>query len=596
MGSKMVDFLYRPLTDHTLNSANLYIRNISDIQDQYEYIHDYRRNATVKLLCNERNETKLEPDEQIRSPGILMVVEMEETTVDLRNSARVLDILVTALAHEGLEKVSSLTSPTINGAAIFVVVREGYIVARTYPEHRYCAIDIHLWSSFEQHDAVKMAFATALGTGMPSSYRIVAGGMFGVDTWKDDDKKRGPRVTQLCEENNIGKSRPLPMDASVARTLLEESVKLLDSFDQTIAVFCGERTDGCQSLDIISNEGFTNVIPLWACPGISQLNEFQEGSLGRMIQCEKHLRKVLLSSVSPDERIHAIILDPGASLPFTQVAYKVLHSKKSRLVQKDIIGIAVATNEHELWRRHFVERLRTEVILYDTNFRAEILFNNTDSSIELDVFSSGDPSFVHRIHDVIARIEKRTTLVSDLREIKGGLFFEDPNWHWTHFFLPKDYDQRSALEQYMSQRPVGYQTVLQLVSNEGRMALSRQHIKRALRDTIAQLESAEWSEEISKAEMHEGNNIGEGCVIAALWSGGTCVALWDGRDHIDLNIFTFIESEEFANDFASVFKTYLAYTLETALRDVQPRGYGRVVNFRKDIEPRVVPHWARFKE
>ena len=147
----------------------------------------------------------------------------------------------------------------------------------------------------------------------------------------------------------------------------------------------------------------------------------------------------------------------------------------------------------------------------------------------------------------------------------------------------------------MSQKPVGYQTVLQLVSSEGRMALSTEHINRALRDTIAKLESAEWREEISNAEVHEGSTIGEGCVIAALWSGGTCVALWDGRDHIDLNIFTFIESEEFANDFASFFKTHLAYTLETALRDVQPRGYGRVVNFRKDIEPRVVPHGARFK-
>jgi hypothetical protein len=264
------------------------------------------------------------------------------------------------------------------------------------------------------------------------------------------------------------------------------------------------------------------------------------------------------------------------------------------LFQKDLLGIAVVVNESEFWRRHFMERLRTDVVLYDTNFRAEVLFNSTDSSIELDVFSSEDPLFVHHIRDVIANIENRTALVSDLREIRGGLFVEDPNWHWTHFFLPEDYDQRSPLEQYMSQQPVGYQTVLQLVSNEGRMNLSTEELKKALQGTVATLKSTEWSEIVSKAELHEGNGIGEGCVIAVLWSGGNCVALWDGRDHIDLNIFTFIESEEFANDFASVFQNHLLYTLETALRDVQPRGYGRVVNFRKDIEPRVMPHWARF--
>lgn len=50
MGSQRVDFLNQPLTDHPLNSENLYIKNISEIKDRYEYVHDYIQNTTVKQV------------------------------------------------------------------------------------------------------------------------------------------------------------------------------------------------------------------------------------------------------------------------------------------------------------------------------------------------------------------------------------------------------------------------------------------------------------------------------------------------------------------------------------------------------------------
>mmetsp|Transcript_44796 Transcript_44796/g.66463 ORF Transcript_44796/g.66463 Transcript_44796/m.66463 type:complete len:90 (+) Transcript_44796:158-427(+) len=73
----------------------------------------------------------------------------------------------------------------------------------------------------------------------------------------------------------------------------------------------------------------------------------------------------------------------------------------------------------------------------------------------------------------------------------------------------------------------------------------------------------------------------------------------DSRDHIDLNLCTYEEDENFASQVESNFITYFStWKLEKALKDVQPRGYGRVVNFKSDFEPgdRLSPPWAKFNK
>jgi hypothetical protein len=202
--------------------------------------------------------------------------------------------------------------------------------------------------------------------------------------------------------------------------------------------------------------------------------------------------------------------------------------------------------------------------------------------------------------DVVSSVEKKTGLVSDVRDIKGGLYVKDPNWQWSHFFLPEDYDQAGPLEQWRSQQPVGYQTVVQLEKHENKKVdLDSESIKAAIKDSLSKMESVSWEEskEMDMAEIQVSSGVGDGCVITALWASGSCIALWDGRAHLDLNLFTNAESEEAANEFVTLFKGHFPKkSLTTALRDSQPRGFGRVVNFLEDIQPRRDPHWAKFKE
>jgi hypothetical protein len=101
-----------------------------------------------------------------------------------------------------------------------------------------------------------------------------------------------------------------------------------------------------------------------------------------------------------------------------------------------------------------------------------------------------------------------------------------------------------------------------------------------------------------KAVVKDVSNIGDGALVIAQWSAGNCVILWDGRTHVDLNLFTYNENPSFANRFSSTFKSHFGTKgFNTALRDVQPRGYGRVVSFKSDMEDiGAHPHWAKFKQ
>eukprot|EP00547_Thalassionema_nitzschioides_P012345 CAMPEP_0194261054 /NCGR_PEP_ID=MMETSP0158-20130606/45824_1 /TAXON_ID=33649 /ORGANISM="Thalassionema nitzschioides, Strain L26-B" /LENGTH=1291 /DNA_ID=CAMNT_0039001161 /DNA_START=88 /DNA_END=3964 /DNA_ORIENTATION=- len=597
LGSNKVDFLFDELTDHDLNAPNLYIQPLDKIEDTHEYFHDYRRNSTSQHYCDHDGDLEAVPDVQKRSPGILMIVEVEDVTVDLEDVAGLTTLLSSTLKSEGLSVLSTETSKTDQGASVIIYLGEGYVVARTFPEQKYCAVDIHFWSSFDKHEGAKKSLIKAFGSKdnrSSSSYRIVAGGMFGVSTWKEDTKKRGPRVTDKCHREP-GKEREKALDIGIADTILEKSMDVIPSKEITAVLLCGDSASDCSSLKILEqSESVGKIITLTSCPDIS--NEFEEGALLKMRACEKQVYNTLTESLQK-EKIRAVVIDPRATQSFTRIAYKVLKAKKSRFFSHDFTGVAVMLNEEESWRRNLMERFRKDIILWDFNFRAEVLFNSTDTTLEMDVISSGDEGFVKRLLAVTADIEKETSLVSDVRDIKGGLFYEDPEWEWSHFFLPEDYDQRGPLEQWKSQQPVGHQSVMQLEPKNPnkKIDFSMDAIKSALKMALSSMESDE-SKAMSSADIKEVDSVGDGGLVTALWSGGNCVALWNGRDHIDLNLFTFVESKELHDEFVLHFRTYFRMKLAIALRDTQPRGYGRVVNFPSDIGDRSDPHWAKFKE
>ena len=210
--------------------------------------------------------------------------------------------------------------------------------------------------------------------------------------------------------------------------------------------------------------------------------------------------------------------------------------------------------------------------------------------------------------------------------------------------LPDDYDHTSSLEQWKSQKPLGYQTVVQLehaqrykvganvkgsynngedwlqaritkvdyakdlytvfyvdgdtdelsasniraISAKGPLEpITAAQIDNALTETLSKMKS----ESMGNSDVYRVENIGDGHVTMALWPGGTVVVVWDGRTRVDINLFTYSDDVDTADEFITHFKQSHG-SLTTALRDEQPRGTGSVVNFLHDVSSTVDPRWA----
>jgi S-adenosylmethionine/arginine decarboxylase-like enzyme len=660
--SNDINFLSRNLTGHQVEN-NIYIDPLRPEHYRFGLVHDYRRNhdSDFKKLCHKSDKDDGEVLQQEGSPGIFMAVEVEKVAMDLRSTKDVQKAVTKALEQEGFQVDSILkrtAASEFSGSPsdeIVLLLREGYVIIRTWAEHNYCAFDIHLWGSFEKHESAKKAVVASVGGKMKttSSYRIVAGGMFGVSTWKDDAKANGPQPDKLCDPSEAP-SRDAPLDPSTVEVALEAGLRLtLDEDPIIAAVVCGD-AKACASIDLLKKNDKVGQVIVLMCPELKPKDELYQDGPERVIACEKEILKTFEESLTGEKLLGAIVLDAGASRLMGKILLKILSGSKSRsstqILAPNMLAIATIDKEEtESWRRNFLNEIRVDIVKLDPVFRAEILFNTTDHSMELGVTSAGDEHFVERLVAIVADVEKESGLSVEVREFHGGF------WRSAEKAIMKDsdadfvfshdsYDGAAAMEQWNSQQPLGHQSLFQFETrplvvgdhvhallegdmSEGVVTLAnsdntykirftedgifykvvhRNNIRKLFgspndaKVTASQVKTALEtalsgmpSTMILDAKVQELPSAGDGSVLAAFWSGGSILFMWDGRIHLDMNIFTFLESTNLPEKLALRLKQEIS-GLETILRDEQPRGYGRAVNFQKDVgkTERKVPFWA----
>jgi hypothetical protein len=148
-------------------------------------------------------------------------------------------------------------------------------------------------------------------------------------------------------------------------------------------------------------------------------------------------------------------------------------------------------------------------------------------------------------------------------------------------FTNSDYDNTDALQQWNDQLPLGLQTVFQFETTDKRIPpLSIGKLEAALKDAFK-------SAKIFDLVLDSSTAVADGCLVFAHWEsheGGNAALLWDGRIHVDLNLFTYQaeRGEIFADRIESATLEALSdFGFDRVLRDEQPRGTGRVVLYPK---------------
>jgi hypothetical protein len=574
--SNDVDFMYQDLTEHgfVANATLLLERDGMKTRHQFDRVHDYRRNPSpaFKKLCKKMVHGESDERPQEEASGITMIVEAENLTVDLSSFEVVRNSIVEAVENVGLTVIPKAAGNPLSSSLVFAM-KQGYIVARFWPDFKYCALDIHLWSSFDRHDALKTAIVVrALGGSLEnkstSSYRIVTGGMFGLPGWRDERGTHGPQVSQVCtDEKEV--ARDGASDEMVVKQAINMSLDAIRGDNLVVAVICGESPDGCQSLEVVTgNPKFTQVIPLYDCHSLVETDDVEA--------CTMHkVRK----TVADAGRIDAIILDANSSRMSGSII-SFLH-EQNHIDRKNIFVVGTTDSKDELWRRRLIADIYAE-ISFEPLFRALVLFNTTASSLELSVVASGDEFFMEHLTTAVSHSQEKSADVAiEIRNIFGGLWrgykkdLASPS-DFLNTAVAGDYNNEDALDQWTSQTPLGVQTLLQFTNSVDGIPtlLDMEEVLLACRSAL--------STRTTSMMFVQEEFGGDGAVCAGAWRTGTAVIIWDGRFQLDLNIFSsggIDEIESFEQDVKSKLPGLGGW-----LRDLQPRGYGRVVNFDKDLQ------------
>jgi spermidine synthase/S-adenosylmethionine/arginine decarboxylase-like enzyme len=584
-GSNGVDFFHQPVKDQ--NVETLLLPPVANLSERFEYFHDYRRNSAKNNGKCDLDRKKERKEEQGRIAGILHVLDAENVTVPLDTSA--LEKMIIAVGkEEGLTPVSvPIDRPEgPNSSVTLVVFKEGYVLARTWKEYSYCALDLEVWGAFVKESKFKKKLAESLKAKTLSAFRVVVGGMYGSSTWREDIDTIGPQIVLRPSCNEPEETASEFSDIASMRVLVDESINLLASEKMIVGVFCGVKDkDNCISVDVLEkNARIQKVIPIWTCPYLSSEMQGPE-RLMRMLECEQETRSNIQDALGNSELFDMTVLDASTPHIMGQILNSIFAVPKYRNKFLNDFNLFLAWSNkprNETWQRNFLERYRKDV-LDDPINRAEINIRLGNEAVEFGLVSCGDLAIFHNLHTLEKKIERRLKrgdipVSVEVVKIQGGVptFNSDFN---PKEFPHTDYDQQPGDKQYAEQQPLGREAIIQFQLNSAKESVKMpdfEEIKQILDSTLSTLKY-----EVTRSETY--SDIGDGALILSEFKEGSVVLVWDGRYHIDINLFLFDDSKELADAVASTFVKFTQENMQVGLRDDFPRGLGRVINFMDDL-------------
>ena len=597
MGSQTVDFFNHQPVEHAIKRRLLGPQ--VDIEDRFHMFHDYQNNVVESGTCGNLDESSSNTKGD-SGAGVLMVLNAEDTAVPLTPFDGIVVSTKDALKGLDLELLSSSVSDTgAGGSAATLILQEGYITVRTWPQKNYAAFDIHLWGAFAKHELIRDALLKVVGSadGSWSSYRVVGGGMLGSSSWNEDRKTIGPLSAhaESCSADSTApddEHKKASSKTYSAEAALSEIVGTIESeYGSIVLAVCGAEGESCLARDVISVEFDGNSRPvttLWTCDALlaDASKDLSNRWTYQMIDCENQVLAQLYEVVSQSRGIEIgqIVIDAGVPLAMISVINGILNS---RLQQWDLLAdqisiIALMSDDNPTMKRkhNFLDRLRKE-LANDPLFRAEIVVaeGGPDASMEMGILTTYDYDFFPRLYNVTKTLHSESGTDLHVRKVLGARWEEqDDDEYNPREYKLEDYDTLPGKEQLSQQNSMGRQSIFQLTGNDGESdVLSRRAIEHALFSTISHVFD-------SVTELKTVDEVGKGFVTTVLSRQGSVHLLWDGASVLHINVFSHDESEAKSKAFVDAVTKQLSVTL--IQHDEQPRGTGRVVSFSASTSPK----------
>eukprot|EP00934_Nitzschia_sp_Nitz4_P005658 Nitzschia sp. Nitz4//scaffold164_size50480//28561//32565//NITZ4_007005-RA/size50480-augustus-gene-0.47-mRNA-1//1//CDS//3329538083//5648//frame0 len=587
MGSNGIDFVHASMKDHGVETM-LYdtrITNISRMKD----VHDYRHNKANQLdKCGTISDDGGIGDTRA---GVLEVLEIEliEEYSKLNSSA-----IESAIRSAGFVPLDDLVSI---GVQMLIPLAEGYVLVRSMGVPNHCSIDIHIWGSFHKLQRLSTAVIAAIGsTREVSRYRVVVGGMHGASTWEVDKTEIGPRVTttRKCNQTTVWEDEAPgsllhEQEILVESTILEMLSSMSFASEGAAVLVCGKAKEDCSIARRLLGSLPQRLVEVSTCASLEPA-----GNLSAMFDCEITTQQRLIKSL---EGIKGAvwIVDHSVSFEMMQIVHSVLSRDEVRNKIVHPRSLFLLWSMHpmtEPWRRLFLDRYRRIQELDPVSLAEyDVLTSSSGGeellAMQLGMLSLGNPEAAHEF--VAAEKNLREHLGTDLHNIQvtlqnitGGNFAPwDP--YNPKEFLQSDYDETPALEQYFSQRPLGYHILVHLESkDEYELKLNGGFLEARVQTAMAHM-----SFDCSDTRRYE--NVGKGLLVVCLHpKSGSLVLTWDGKTRVDVS-YTRVGTKQpidWKHGFIGFIEGVLDHRLKVMSQQEMPRGSGRVVNLPGDISSR----------
>lgn len=566
-GSNNVDFFRDPVYDHGVETK-LY-ESMHTPETRYDLLHGYRKNIAPEEKCN-----SVIPEElttQGTAAGIVEVMNAENCKVKLDKN--IVKIVKKTAEKEGFTVISE---PVFENNVGVVVLKEGFISARIIPTENYVGFDVNLWGMSSKIKSLRKALSKAVKSSDVSAYKVVVGGMYGSSSWREDQKIQGPKMKQLrnCEEDIVKEGS---MDERTTSAIaIEEVVPLTLAKSANVAVFCGEEGEECIAHDVLKKQyNVRNIVPIYDCSNSSDF------------ECEKQVVGLLTENIYSNKgrgkKFNLLVMDGTAPFGMHQVVNSILGEREIRgslLEVHNVVATFMADADRGMFRREFLDRYRKQVH-FDPASRAEIVLQAGGKTFELGVVSTNNEKVNYEYEKLQSRIKDRLSssgVKVELRNIHGALFKFNKDWD-PKAFRHEDYDSKPGREQYKNQKPFGRQNIYQFVKATGveqELNLDMSKISTYLSESLA-------SVQMEPTLLKQYDDVGDGGMILVLSPKGYVTLVWDGREHISVNFFTEDEDIGAPEQFAGSFLNASSQKLQVGLRDDQPRGINRVINFPSDM-------------
>ena len=567
-GSNNVDFFRDPVYDHGVETK-LY-ESLHTPENRHDLMHGYRKSIAPEDKCN--LDIPKELTTQGTAAGIVEIINAENCSVKL--DKKIVKIVKKTVEKEGFTVIAE---PVFENNIGVVVLKEGFINARIVPEEKYIGFDVNLWGMSSKIKSLRKALTAAVGSSDVSSYKVVVGGMYGSSSWKEDQKIQGPKFKQLrnCEED-IVKEGSLDEKAASAIAIGETVPVTLTS--AVAAVVCGEEGKECIAFDTLKKQA--NVIHAFPIYDCSNASDFE---------CEKEVAELMREQVFSngiERKINMLVMDSSSSLGMHQVISSILETAvgKTNFEEHNIAVAWMADTVNETFRREFLDRYR-KIVQFEPASRAEIIFKAEGKTYELGLVSSKNEDANYAYDELESRIKNRLSssdVQVELRTINGALFRFNHDWD-PKKFVHEDYDNKPSREQFKNQKPLGRQNIYQVVKAtavEGDLDLDMTKIADYLISALASIK-------IEATLMRRYGDVGDGGMILTVFTEGYVTVVWDGREQISVNFFTENEAIGMPEKFVASFLKSSGQKLQVGLRDDQPRGINRVVNFPSDMDSNI---------